>query len=91
MMSDRRTDRIALRVTTVDKSLIYRAAEACDLNVSEYAVSHLVADARRVLADRSVFRLDDAAWAGWEAINDGPARDLAGLRDLMSRASAFKD
>lgn len=91
VMPDKRTERIALRATEADKSLIYRAAEACDLNVSEYAVSRLVADARRVLADRRVFRLDDAAWAEWEAINDRPARDLPGLRAFMARPSAFKD
>ncbi len=91
VMPDKRTERIALRATEADKSLICRAAEACDVNVSEYAVSRLVADARRVLADRSVFRLDDDAWAEWEAINDRPARDLPGLRALMSRPSAFKD
>ena len=90
-MPDKRTERIALRATEADKSLIYRAAEACERNVSEYAISRLVADARRVLADRSVFHLDDAAWAEWEAINGRPARDLPGLRAFMSRPSAFQD
>lgn len=86
---DKRTERIALRATPADKALIHRAAEACSLNISEFAVSRLVADAQRVLADRTEFVLDDAGRAEWEAINDRPARELAGLRKLMDRPSAF--
>ncbi len=89
-MPDARDTRIELRATKADRALIVRAAEACNMKLSEYAVSHLVTDSRRVLADRTQFALSPEAQAEWEAINAGPARDLPGLRDLMRRPSPFE-
>jgi uncharacterized protein (DUF1778 family) len=89
-MTDTRNARIALRATTADRELILRAAEASNMRLSEYALSHLVTDSRRVLADRSEFTLSPEARAEWEAINARPARDLPSLRELMERPSPFK-
>jgi len=89
-MTDTRSSRIALRTTEADRALIVRAAEACNMKLSEFAVHHLVTDSRRVLADRTEFVLSPEAQAEWEAINDRPARDLPSLRKLMERHSPFK-
>jgi uncharacterized protein (DUF1778 family) len=89
-MPDARDTRIELRATKADRALIVRAAEACNMKLSEYAVSHLVTDSRRVLADRAQFVLSPEAQAEWEAINARPARDLPSLRELMRRPSPFK-
>jgi len=84
-----RTARLDLRATEADRDLIVHAAEACQMKISEFAVSHLVSEARRVLADRTQFSLGPAAWDAWEQINERPARDLPGLRKLMERPSPF--
>jgi len=54
-------------------------------------MSNLTVAARRVLADRTEFALDARDRATWEAVNDRPPRDLAGLRALMDRPSPFTD
>jgi uncharacterized protein (DUF1778 family) len=89
-MPERRDTRIELRATQADRALIVRAAEACNMKLSEFAVSHLVTDSRRILADRTEFVLSPEAQAEWEAINARPARDLPSLRKLMERPSPFE-
>jgi uncharacterized protein (DUF1778 family) len=89
-MPDTRTSRIALRTTDADRALILRAAEACHMNLSEFAVSRLVIEAQRVLADRTEFVLTPEQQAKWEEVNSHPARELPGLRALMERPSPFK-
>lgn len=84
-----RSSRIELRATEADRELIVRAAEACQMKISEFAMPHLVTEARRVLADRTQFALGPTAWAAWEQINDRPARELPGLRKLMEHPSPF--
>lgn len=69
--------------------LIQRAADACNRNLSDFAVSALVTEAQRVLADRAEFALSPEAWSEWERINSRPARDLPSLRKLMARPSPF--
>ena len=54
-------------------------------------MANLTVAAQRVLADRTVFEFDGAAFQSWEAANRRPARDLAGLRSLMERPSPFID
>jgi uncharacterized protein (DUF1778 family) len=47
--------------------------------------------ARRVLAERSEFVLDAEAQQIWDKINQRPARNLDGLRQLLARPSPFSD
>jgi uncharacterized protein (DUF1778 family) len=89
-MPERRDTRIELRATQADRALIVRAAEACNMKLSEFAVSHLVTDSRRILADRTEFVLSPEAQAEWETINTRPARDLPSLRKLLERPSPFE-
>jgi uncharacterized protein (DUF1778 family) len=89
-MPERRDTRIELRATQADRALIVRAAEACNMKLSEFAVSHLVTDSRRILADRTEFVLSPEAQAEWETINARPARDLPSLRKLLERPSPFE-
>jgi hypothetical protein len=43
-----------------------------------------------VLADRNQFTLDRDALDAWESVNEAPARDLPGLRELFDRPSPFR-
>jgi uncharacterized protein (DUF1778 family) len=85
----RRNRRLELRTTIGEQELIERAASATGIDLTEFVVGTAVEKAKRVLADREQFELDDEALAAWEAINARPARDLPGLRRLMERASPF--
>lgn len=85
----RRSRRMDLRTTPEERDLIDRALEATGGDLTEFVVSHSVAAAQRVLADRDHFELDSEALKAWEAINARPARSLPGLRRLMKRPSPF--
>ncbi len=87
----RRSRRLELRTTPDERDLIERAVSATATDVTEFVVSNAVEAARRVLADRERFELDDRALEAWEAINARRARDLPGLRLLMDRASPFTE
>jgi len=78
-----------LRTTPEERDLIDRAVQATGGDLTEFVVSHSIAAAQRVLADRDRFELDSDSLAAWETINSRPARDLPGLRKLMQRPSPF--
>ncbi len=85
----RRSRRLELRTTPDERELIDDAAAATGTGVTDFVVGSAVREARRVLAERERFVLSPMAQESWEAINSGPARDLPGLRELMSRPSPF--
>ena len=87
----RRSRRLELRTTPDERDLIDRAVSVTATDVTEFVVSNAVEAARRVLADRDRFELDDRALEAWEAINARRARDLPGLRRLMERPSPFSE
>lgn len=87
----RRSRRLELRTTPDERDLIERAVAISGTDVTEFVVANAVDAARRVLADRDRFELDESARVEWEAINARRARDLPGLRHLMQRPSPFSE
>lgn len=84
-----RSERLEVRTTKDERSLIDRAVAEQGTDLTEFVVSNLTVAARRVLANRTEFPLDADAAGAWEAVNRGRARDLPGLRRLMERPSPF--
>lgn len=89
--SRRRSRRLELRTTPDERDLIDRAVAVTESDLTEFVVSNAVDAARRVLADRNRFELDQGAIEQWEAINARPAGELRGLRRLMERRSPFAE
>lgn len=87
----RRNRRLDLRTTPEERELIERAARVTGNDLTEFVLAHASDAARRVLADRDRFDLDADALAAWEAVNTRRARELPGLRQLMSRPSPFAE
>ena len=87
----RRSKRLELRTTPEERELIERAAEVSGSDLTEFVLTHASVAARRILADRDRIHLSGDALAAWEAVNDRRARDLPGLRELMSRPSPFAE
>ncbi len=85
----RRSQRIEVRATPEDRALIDRAVAAAGTNVTAFVLRSVTTAARQVLADRTEFVLSPEAADAWDAINERPARDLPGLRELMQRPSPF--
>ncbi|WP_062522745.1 DUF1778 domain-containing protein [Demequina silvatica] len=87
----RKDQRLEFRVSSSDRDLIARAAQAAGTDVSAFATAELRIAAQRVLADRTEFVLSPLEAAAWEELLDRPARDLPGLRELLNRPSPFVD
>ncbi len=87
----RRSRRLELRTTRDERDLIDRAVAVTGTDLTEFVVVNAVDAARRVLADRDRFELDEAAVSAWDAVNARRARDLPGLRLLMERPSPFAE
>ena len=87
----RRSKRLELRTTPEERELIERAAEVSGSDLTEFVLTHASDAARRILADRDRFDLSGDALVAWEAVNARRARDLPGLRELMSRPSPFTE
>jgi len=87
----KRSARIEVRTTPEDRELIDRAVAESGTDLTQFVVSNLTVAARRVLADRTAFVLDSESQQAWEKINQRPAHDLPGLRELMRRPSPFVD
>jgi uncharacterized protein (DUF1778 family) len=84
-----RSERLEVRTTKDERSLIDRAVAEQGTDLTEFVISNLAVAARRVLADRTEFALDAESDEAWDAINRRRARDLPGLRRLMERPSPF--
>ncbi len=87
----KRSARIEIRTTPEDRELIDRAVAASETDLTQFVVSNLTVAAHRVLADRTEFALSSESLRAWEKVNQRPARDLPGLRELMQRPSPFVD
>ena len=87
----RRSERLEVRTTVEERSVIDRAVAATGSDLTEFVVSNLTIVAGRVLVDRSHFELDDEARRRWDEINERPARELPGLRALVNRPTPFVD
>jgi uncharacterized protein (DUF1778 family) len=86
-----RSERLEVRTTRDERSLIDRAVAEQGTDLTEFVISNLTVAARRVLADRTEFRLDQEAAEAWDAVNRRRGRDLPGLRRLMERPSPFTE
>ncbi|WP_436792839.1 DUF1778 domain-containing protein [Actinospongicola halichondriae] len=86
-----RSERLEVRTTKDERSLIDRAVAEQGTDLTEFVISNLTVAARKVLADRTEFRLDQEAADTWEAVNRRRGRDLPGLQRLMARPSPFTD
>jgi uncharacterized protein (DUF1778 family) len=86
-----RSERLEVRTTPEERALIDRAVALSGTDITEFVITNLTTASLRVLADRTEFSLGAEAQQAWEVINRRPARNLAGLRELMARPSPFTD
>ena len=59
-----------------ERDVINQAVDSVRTDLTSFALSSLRDASRRVLADRSEFVLRDDQTAGWDRINETPARGL---------------
>ncbi len=85
-MSEPKTQRVNLRVRSVDRALFREAASLGEESLSEFLVESGRERAERLLADRTSFVLDDKQWSAFNAALDRPAEARPELAQLFARA-----
>lgn len=80
----RKSERLGLRVSEQQRSLLVAASQAEGTTVSDFVLRHATRAAEDVLADRRVFMLSPEAWERFSAALARPARNVPGLADLLS-------
>ncbi len=80
-----------LRVAPRANETVRLAAAARHQNLSEFVIGAALEEADRVLAERFVFQLDDAAWQEFVELLDRPVQANPRLERLLSRPSVFVD
>jgi uncharacterized protein (DUF1778 family) len=86
-----KSERLNLRLTPAQDTVLRRAADARGESTSDYVLRHAVAAAEADLADRRVFVVDDAAWAALQALLDAPPSPLvAPITKLLADPSVLE-
>lgn len=85
-MSATKTARVNLRVAPADDALLRQAADLLGETLSEFLIESGRERAERLVADRTRFVLDDAAWTAFNDALDRPAEVKPELRELFARA-----
>ena len=85
-MPEIKTARVQLRVAPSDDALLRSAATLSGESLSEFLVASGRERAERLLADRTQFRLDEAAWGAFTQALDRPPEINPGVAELFSRS-----
>ena len=88
-MSTTKTQRLELRLTEEQNSLIRSAAVYESRNISDFVLSAATLEAQRRLADQRLFLMDDEQHARFEEILQASPTDDPKLRKLFERPSPF--
>ena len=85
----KRIDRLELRASPSQTSLIRQAAAATSKTVTAFVLDAATTEAQRFLADRRSFRLNAAQWERFVKALDHPAREKPRLRKLLREQGPF--
>jgi uncharacterized protein (DUF1778 family) len=89
MATMNRSEKLDLRLTPDNKSLLQTAALAQHRSVSEFVLESALARAQETLPDRQHFGLDAERWTAFVTALDAPVRPLPRLSRLLAEPSAF--
>ena len=88
-MSTAKTQRLELRLTEEQNTLIRSAATYTSRSISDFVLSAATLEAQRRLADQRLFLMDDEQHARFEEILQASPTDDPKLRKLFERPSPF--
>lgn len=84
-------ERLHLRVEPEQKALLEAASRASGDTVSAFVLRVATEAAADILADRRVFVLDESAWQVFDQALSRPAKEVPGLRELLSAPTVLGD
>ena len=79
-----------LRASDSEDALVRAASDATETRFSSFVRHAAVVEARRILADRTRFSLEDSEWEQFNRLLDRPPRVPEGLRELFSKPNVFE-
>lgn len=79
-----------VRVEESEDALVRAASDLSDTKFSSFVRVAAVAEARRILADRTQFPLGGPDWERFTQLLDRPPHVPHGLRKLFSKSSVFE-
>lgn len=85
----RKVTRLSIRATLDSKELIERAAEKENKSLSDFVLENAVSAAEAVVGDDSNFSLNDKQWKKFISALDAPPRNIAALRQLLTKPGVF--
>jgi len=89
MKTNKRSNRIDLRIDPKAKEALQAAALLKHKSVSDFILENALSAANEVLADRRHFGLNAEQWEAFQAALDAPTRALPRLERLMREPSFF--
>lgn len=84
-ISERKNERIDVRVTAAAKDTLQRAAALSHKNVSEFLLDAGMHAAEDSLADRRIFTLNETDWNAFQEALDRPVEHLPNLARLLTK------
>lgn len=84
-----KTERIDVRANLSVKQLLQEAARSCHKSVSEFLLEAGITAANQTLADRRLFKLDDAQWQAFHQALDRPVQPLPRLKRLLTESGVL--
>jgi uncharacterized protein (DUF1778 family) len=85
-----KTERVEFRVSTAQRDIIARGAQAENKSLSEFVVEHSVQAAELAILDRRTIDIDDEQFEHFQNELGRRARANEGLKDLFSRGSSWQ-
>jgi uncharacterized protein (DUF1778 family) len=82
--SVRKSERLGLRASERQRTLLLAASQAEGTTVSDFILRHATRAAEDVLADRRVFIANTEVWDRFTAALERDAEDVPGLKKLMN-------
>ena len=89
-IGESKTERIEVRTTPSVKALLQRVAAASHKNVTDFLLDAGINAAEDALADRRVFRLDEARWRAFQDVLDRPVSGKPRLARLLADKSVLE-
>lgn len=88
-ITNRKDDRIDLRVEDSQKEFLVYAASLRKLKLSAFVLASALKEAEEVVADKVYFSLPEKQWNTFCAALDKPAREIPKLRKLFAGPNVF--
>ena len=87
--TERRTEKLGVRVPPSAKAMLRAAALATHRSMSDFVMESALFRAKETLAERRVFGLDGEKGAAFQAALDAPAHSLPRLQALLDEPGFF--